>query len=68
MGKEPIRYTENMLLAGAYELERAAIVKDGIEFSALMVAVTKVFTAMRRFEPEVIKDKTNFFIGGGPKA
>lgn len=62
-----IRYTEEMIFAGAHELEKCGIVKEGTEYQALMVAVARVFTAMRRAEPPVIKTKTNFFIGGGQK-
>ena len=67
MDNGPIKYTEQMILAGAHELEKARIIKDGTDFSALMVAVTRVFTAMRRAEPEVIVPKTTFFVGGGQK-
>lgn len=57
---DPIRYSQEMLFLGTKELTDAKILKESVTFQEAMLAVTKIYRAMKAAEPQIIKPKDIF--------
>ena len=59
----PIAFNQDMLFAGAHEIRISGLLKEDAESAAVILLASRVYKAMERQRPELIKPK-DIIIGG----